>query len=293
VCCTDEVDVLYPRHEWSREQLKDDPAVRLFRDTYGRQVPEENWNPDPDMTKQGVYAMMPDGTYLSARFVGGNKEDVMGLFDEALKRWKAIVKERGLKPKPVPQTPALQNWHQQKEIELGLHLQFNYRDLPRAGQKILSNGKVIGEHHNTAWVELTKSEAKLLVPNSSTDGKWQKVPATTRDKIYLLGLKDIVYGQIDEWGADDLQKATLEKRSVAEKGAIAKMELKGTFHLKDRAREYQGKLFGTFDYNSNEQRITNFRATVIGTRTGKTTYNFRDGDPGPAPLGIALSANQK
>jgi hypothetical protein len=42
----------------------------------------------------------------------------------------------------------------------------------------------------------------------------------------------------------------------------------------------------TFDLESG--RFTKFELVATGTRTGRTRYNNRDDDPGPAPIGVAF-----
>ena len=133
VCCTEEVDILFPRNEWLINHLKDDPAVRLFRDIYGKQAPRQHWDPNPQKTKQGVYAMMPDGTYLSGRFVGARPEQVLDMMKEASAKFDQLVRQRNLKPKEVPQHEALSTWKKKKHDELGLHIQLHHRDLPGDG----------------------------------------------------------------------------------------------------------------------------------------------------------------
>ncbi|MFK7910439.1 MAG: hypothetical protein AB8F34_07525 [Akkermansiaceae bacterium] len=285
VCTTEEVDILFPRNEWLINHLKNDPAVRLFRDVYGKQAPRQNWNPNPQKTKQGVYAMMPDGTYLSGRFVGARANQVLEMMKEAETKWKQIVKERKLSPKPVPQTEALADWKKQKQNELGLHIQLHYRDLPRKGTKHTNHGRKVGEHHNTTWLELSKDEAQAFVPNSSN---WSEVPNKLRDKIFCKGLKDIVYGQSPDWKPSDVRGGAIKVRRGKTSRAGMVIELLGDFDIKDHSHQYTGNLLGKMLWSPKEERITRMEVVATGTRTGGTTFNFRNGDESPAPLGVSL-----
>ncbi|WP_435893498.1 hypothetical protein [Oceaniferula spumae] len=287
VCCTEEVDILFPRNEWLIKHLKNDPAVKLFRDTYGKQVPREHWDPSPTKTKQGVYAMMPDGTYLSARFVGTRKDQVIDLLNEALTTWREQVKERGLKPKPVPQTAALQEWESQKKKDLGLLLQMHCRDLPREGANKTGHGRVVGEQGNTTWLEFSKTEALTFVPDGE---EWQAVSSEARDKLFRKGLKDIVYGQSPDWKPADIQSGSLKVRrqNNLSKGINVVIELAGEFHLQDGSHSYRGKISGRVLWLTDRKKITRFEAVAIGARQGSTTFNFRKGDEAAAPLGVSF-----
>lgn len=286
VCTTEEVDILFPRNEWLINHLKDDPAVHLFRDVYGKQAPRKHWDPSPQKTKQGVYALMPDGTYLSGRFVGTQPDQVIELMTEALDKWKDLVKERNLKPKPVPQDEALVAWKKQKREELGLHIELHNRDLPRSGTKQTKHGKKVGEHFNTTWLELTKDEAKSLVPTGSA---WQDVPKNVRDKLFTQGLKDIVYGQSPDWKPEDIQSGNVKvRRSAKSSTSGTVIELTGEFNIKDSTHQFRGKLLGKMLWSPKENRITHMEVVATGARSGGTTFNFRDGDEDPAPLGVSF-----
>ncbi len=286
VCCTEDVDILFPRNEWLINHLKDDPAVHLFRDVFGKQSPREHWNPDLQKTKQGVYAMMPDGTYLSGRFVGTQTDQVIALMNEALEKWNVLVKERNLNPKPVTQTKSLSTWKTQKNEELGLHIELHFRDLPRAGTKQTKHGEKVGENLNTTWLEVSKADAQLLVPTGTS---WQEVPRPLRDELFTKGLKDIVYGESRDWKPEDIKSGDLKiRRSTQTNAAGIVIELTGDFSLKDATHEFTGKLLGKMLWSKKEEKITQMEAVATGMRSGGTTFNFRNGDEAPAPLGVSF-----
>lgn len=285
VCTTEEVDILFPRNKWLINHLKDDPAVRLFRDIYGRQAPRQHWDPNPVKTKQGVYAMMPDGTYLGGRFVGARPDRVLEMMREAHIRWKKLAKERKLNPKPVPQTEALADWKKQKQSELGLHVQLHYRDLPRNGTRHTKHGRKVGEHHNTTWLELSKEEAAALVPDNSD---WKEIPNKVREKIFCKAFKDIVYGQSPDWKPADVRSGSIKVRRGKATRSGTVIELVGKFDLQDRTHRFSGDLLGKLLYSPQQKRISRMEAVATGTRSGGTTFNFRNGDESPAPLGVSL-----
>ncbi len=288
VCCTEEVDILFPRNQWLIKHLKNDPAVHLFRDIYGKQAPPQHWDPNPQKTKQGVYAMMPDGTYLSGRFVAAQKHQAIELMTEALQKWKQLSTNSKLKPKPVPQHQALSQWKKQKKQELGLHIELHYRDLPRKNTTKTKHNKKIGQHFNTTWIELTKQEAQELIPKTQ---QWQKVSPNVTNKLFTHSLKDIVYGQSPNWKKQDIQQATLKVKQTKISKTTFTIQLTGSFNLKDKSRQLKGKILGTMTYSKKSQRITNMKLLAIGANSGSTTYNFRNGDEDPAPLGISFHTN--
>lgn len=288
VCCTEEVDILFPRNQRLIKYLKDDPAVHLFRDIYGKQVPRHNWDPNPQKTKQGVYAMMPDGTYLSGRFIAAQKHQAIELMTEAIKKWKQLVIKRNLKPQPVPQHQALSTWKKQKQQELGLHIELHYRDLPRKGTTKTKHNQIIGQHYNTTWLELTKQEAQSLIPNTQ---QWQEVPRNVINKLFTHGLKDIVYGQSPNWKKQDIQQASLKVKRAKNTPTGFKIQVAGTFNIKDKTRHFTGNILGTMTYSKKTQRITKMNVLAVGANSGGTTYNFRRGDDDPAPLGISFYVN--
>ena len=287
VCCTEEVDILFPRNEWLINHLKNDPAVKLFRDTFGKQVPRQHWDPNPTRTKQGVYAMMPDGTYLSARFVGVRKEQIIDLLNEALKKWRSEVKFRGLNPKLVPQTTALGKWKSHKKKELGMFLEMHCRDLPRDGRKNTGHGRVVGDHWNTTWLEFSKDEAMSFVPEGND---WQEVSTAARDKFFCKGLKDIVYGQSPDWKPVHIRSGNMKVRrqSQQSRGNNIVIELAGDFHLQDGTHSYRGRLSGRVLWLKNQKKITRLEVVAIGKREGGTRFNFRKKDEASAPLGVSF-----
>ncbi|NNC88373.1 MAG: hypothetical protein HKN82_07945 [Akkermansiaceae bacterium] len=258
--------------------------MHLFRDVFGRQVPPAQWDPDPSVTRQGVYCMMPDGTYLGAKHAGAWSGHVLPLLREAQQRWLRIKEQRGLHPKPIPRQRPMQQWIAERAGKAGLLLALHYRDLPR-GEDTDRDGGRIGESWNRRWMELDREEARALVPETR---EWQAVPASLARRLARMELKDIVHGQSPEWSDQHVRKSALRVRRTGEQGGVVTIELRGDFDLRDGKRRFRPALYGEAVFDSNTGRFTSFQAFAAGPRTGGTTYNFRGKDPGPAPLGISL-----
>lgn len=284
VCATEEVDILFPRNEWLINHLKDDAGVRLFRDVYGKQVPRRHWDPSVSKTKQGVYAMMPDGTYLSARFVGARKDEVVKLLEEALVRWRGIVRERGLKVKAVPQRKALSGWVRETRGKGGLLLEVSYRDLPRRGGRMGPKGLKVGESWNREWLEFDAEAMGGLVPKGEG---WEDVPKGVRDRFFCEGLKDIVYGQSPNWKVGEIKGGVMRVRRGGKVRGGVVVELMGDFSMNGGGRAFEGKLLGKGIWDG--KRFVKFELVALGERSGRTRFNFRKGDEAGAGMGVVFS----
>jgi len=281
VPCTEEVDILFPRNDYLINKLKDDPGKVLFTDVYGPQVPRQHWNERGTFTKQGVYCMMPDGTYLGARFAGTRVEDIHTMLVEAVARWKTLVSERGLKPKPVPKTVAFSEW-EQKESSDGLFLELHYRDLPRAETKD-SRGRKIGESWNRSAFKFSKEQMKHLVPAGND---WQEIDQSLIDRLIREEFKDIVYGQSPRWNEDSVKSASLKMRRLSSEGGRTIIGYSGKVILDSGSHRFSPEILGKAVWNG--ERFTAFEWVAIGPRSGGTKYNFREGDMDEAPMGISL-----
>ncbi len=55
------------------------------------------------------------------------------------------------------------------------------------------------------------------------------------------------------------------------------------------SRSVETKIFGEATYDSRTARFTSVEMIATGTRRGRTRYNFRETDLGPAAIGFALT----
>ena len=281
VPCTEEVDILFPRNDYLINKLKDDPGKVLFTDVFGPQVPRQHWNERGTHTKQGVYCMMPDGTYLGARFAGTRVEEIHAMLNDAVVKWHSLVKERGLKPKPVPKTAAFSEWAS-KESEDGLFLELHYRDLPRA-QKKDSRGRTIGESWNRSSFKFSQEEMRKLVPDGND---WQDVDSSLLKRLMQNEFKDIVYGQSPRWRDDAIKTLSLRMRKLSTNNGLTIIGYTGRAKLDSGSNRFAPEILGKAVWDG--QRFTAFEWVALGPRSGGTRYNFREGDMDEAPMGISL-----
>lgn len=275
------MDILFPRNDYLRESLKEDPGKVLFTDVYGPQVPRQHWNERGTFTKQGVYCMMPDGTYLGARFAGTRVEEIHTMLTEANKRWQQLVSERGMKPKPIPAIEAFSQWEKQQSSD-GLFLELHYRDLPRAVRKD-SRGRAIGESWNRSSFKFSQEETKGLVP---VGDDWQEINGALMNRLLRDQFKDIVYGQSRRWSEDAVKSASIRMRRLSSAGGRVVIGYTGKAELDDGAHRFAPEILGKAVWNG--ERFTAFEWVALGPRSGGTKYNFRVGDEGVAPMGISL-----
>lgn len=287
------MDILYPRNEWLIQHLKDDPAVHLFRDVFGPQVPREQWNDRGTRTKQGVYAMLPDGTYLGALFVGTRTGQVREMMGRALESWREALAESGREACPVPQIDGIREWAAAESGADGAMIEIHVRDLPRPdGAATDGSGRPVGGSWNRNWLALDGNAVALLAPPDAGDDSWQPVSADLAQRIAREVLKDTVYGQSPRWREEAVLKADLRVRRSAADGEGIGAEYQGEFHLRDDTREIRASLFGAGVWragpggeDASRPRLQSLEWAASGIRSGGTTYNFRNDDPGPAPLG--------
>jgi len=275
------VDILFPRNDYLREKLKDDPGKVLFTDVYGPQVPRQHWNDRGTFTKQGLYCMMPDGTYLGARFAGTRVEEIHTMLTEATNRWKELVRERGLNPKPVPNMKAFSEWQQQESSD-GLFLELHYRDLPRAETKD-ARGRVVGESWNRSTFKFSKEEMTGLV---TAGDDWQEIESPLMDRLIREQFKDIVYGQSPRWSEDAVKSVAMKMRRLSSEGGRMVIGYTGKVELDSGSHRFAPEILGKAVWNG--ERFTAFEWVAIGPRSGGTKYNFRERDEGEAPMGISL-----
>lgn len=281
VPCTEEVDILFPRNEWLINNLRDDPAKILFTDVFGAQAPREHWNPSKTKTKQGVYCMMPDGTYLGARFAGTRTDDIREMLEQATEKWRVLVADRNLKPRKIPNTEAFSDWRSDESSD-GLLLKTSYRDLPRDAKKD-GRGRIVGESWNQGWLKFSSVEAKRLLPASD---EWQNVDPEISQRLAREAMKDIVYGQSPEWKKEDVISAKLQMRRLSTQGNTTIIGYQGEFIMKDANHSFAPKLLGKAIWDG--KKFTEFQCVAIGARKGGTTYNFREKDMDRQVMGVSL-----
>ena len=290
VTVTDEVYMLYPEDEWNLDRVKDAPQHKFFK-RYGEAMPAGDWN-HPG-TKQGIYMIGPDAEYLEGRFAAnGFPEDIAERMQRALKRWQKLRKQKGYKNEPVPAVestlpPALES--------SPFVLRVNSRDLPRDGREggVRFDKK---KHASEGWRAFTKwawnenwlavEDGQVLVPRGK---RAQAVDESFVRRLTREMLIDNVRGQASRWSDDAVKQARISMRRVGRDKGVAQIVYRGEVRCEQDGRSITAKIYGEGRYDESRSDFVDLQLLVLGMRVGAQRFNQRGEDPGPAPIGFAIT----
>lgn len=274
VCVGDEV--------WTLDNTAS-PGAKLWKDYVRKAAGKVDFGAT---TKQGVYAMTPDGDFLAGHFARHEKADTIALLRDALQRWNAIVAEKNLKPKPIPNRGRNRTWGADGLAgtaggdagnRSALILQVCVRDLPFKGERQPGPAAYKGAFNQT-WVDLTREEMLDLLPK----GGKTAVPEALVRKIGREALLDFVRGQTDPW-----PEAAIKKAVLTVEAAPGGLRYQGEFAADEATRGMDLKLFGKASFDAASGRFRSFELAAVGTRRGSSRVNFRFQEP-PSPIGFAF-----
>lgn len=291
VTVADEVYMLYPEDQWNLKRVKDKPAHQFFK-RFGEAMPAGDWN-HPG-TKQGLYMIGPDGEYLEGKFAAsGVPDDIKARMRRALVRWQDLRRKKKYANKPVPEVVStLPARVDGKEFVLRVHS----RDLPRengpTGKRF--DAKVDAK---AGWMEFTKwawnenwqavDDWRAFVP--AKGNKPQEVDGGVVQRLAREMLIDNVRGQAGKWPKDALKKVVLTmQRGPSAKGRVT-ITYRGEVDLDDGDRSIRATLYGQGLYDPKARDLVKFELVALGTRKGAHRFNQRSRDPGPAPIGFAIT----
>ena len=280
MCAADEAFFLGPPRHIKEEWLPDRASTRLFQ-ALKKNAPAGVIPDGP--TVQGVYCMTADGDYLSGYFARASRDKAKRVIEDGWARWEQIARERGYRPKPVPRDPL--DFSPGKPVPAGgLRLEVAVRDLPRGRDPKPVREESAHGRFNLNWLDLTADEARSFITDRAEK---QPVPAAVLEKVALKTLKDAVRGQCADWEPGDLREGRLDTERVERVGDRWAMRLTGSVRLDGSGRTYTGRLHGRAVYDTRSGRIVAFELVTVGQRAGRDQFNFRTGDSGPAPMGVA------
>jgi hypothetical protein len=224
--------------------------------------------------QQGVYAAAPGGTLLGS----SNERDakkIAQMLRSALEKWEQLPRaERLLAQDPsqvaVPKTPYPAD---------GLVLQLFSRD--GSVQKEWWGGASWNQDY--AW--FTNEEMLSLVPKP---GARLRMPEKLARRLVRFHLVDNVRGETEGFAETDVKKAEIDFIARGTTGASLVLEIQGTSKADTGKNGFEAKIVGRALWDSKKNRFEAFELVAVGNRWGATTYNGREQDPGPAPMGIAF-----
>jgi hypothetical protein len=251
----------------------------------------------PSDTRQGIYALTPAGDFLASCNTR-RADDVVRMLDRAWAEWEEL--------EPAQRSRAVAGDVRRFERlypKDGLVLRVVSRDL---------QGATCAEPwHETAWNQdfawFTAEEARSLVPTGDTIGATVEWPRALVDRLARLHLVDNVRGQTSPFARDALKAGTLTSALTAIDGDLATLECEGTLRLSQegswsvggftdanaatpQSRSLDATLFGRATFDRSQGRFIEFRAVVVGTRTGGTQFNQRATDLDASTIGFAFDA---
>ncbi|MCK5944526.1 MAG: hypothetical protein KAI24_21235 [Planctomycetes bacterium] len=294
VTVADEVYMLYPEDEWNLKRVQDRPEHEFFKQ-YGEAMPEGDWN-HPG-TKQGLYMIGPNAEYLEGRFAAsGFPDDIVARMERALQRWEVLRKEKGYANEPVPKVVTTLPARLDGEPFV---LRVHSRDLPRGdGEQCRFDEQV---HQAAGWRAFTKwawnenwlalDGWRALVPGKGR--RPQPVDEAVVRQLAREVLIDNVRGQAGTWKDEHVRVAKLTmRRGPTQKGRVT-IVYEGEVAMADGERKIAARLYGEGLYDPKAKDLVEFELVALGTRAGAHRFNQRSEDPGPAPIGFAITRYRK
>jgi hypothetical protein len=263
-----------------------DPECVLFRQFCDEGHYGQN---GPNGTRQGTYACTPSGRFLGS--VNSNDPVRMEqMMREALRRWQAMDKKERLRSDDPKEQRARIDRAEMKYPEDGLVLRVHSRDLPR--EKKVPEEEWAEKAHNVDYAWFTRDEGLKFMPADLNGiAKKQKftVPSEVLNRMVRLHIVDNVRGQTDVYSAEQLKACELTGvvKDIKKRGVT--VEYEGKFELDAGTRAIkEGKLRGVVQFDLQKRDYVSFELVATGIRSGRTQYNFRERDEGPAPIGFVF-----
>jgi len=181
----------------------------------------------------------------------------------------------------------------------GLILRMITRDLPREARAKRTDLTAFNLDH--VWI--SKEEMLSMVPDNPSKGQLVPIPKVIAERIARFHLLDSVRGEsrpfdedqvkIDNIGlkvmkvSDETIKFVIYGRSKTSRPPSKKVNPYTNARI---TKEMGTDLVwsGAVIFDRQEERFTRFDLLAAGKRWGRSLYNFRDNDTGPAPIGFGF-----
>lgn len=248
-------------------------------------------------TRQGIYAATPSGKLLGS-INALNADRVLAMLQTALEAWEQTPdSERWLGPDD--QLMPDHRWESSFPAD-GLVLTSSVRDLP-------ADGTVSGErstrwNRDHAW--FSEEEARGWLPDTLEVGASREVSSTIVNRLTGYHIVDNANGQTIPYAPAETAGSRLRCEVVARDGSQLQLTITGstransdgTWLLGDNdwtpkqmyPRSLTTEVFGRATWDTARQRFTAFELVALGERAGRTGYNGRSNNLGPAPIGFSF-----
>lgn len=278
MCVLDEAFLLGPPNWFNPDWVPphDRESLKLFA-KYRRTVPPGVIPNGP--TVQGLYFMTAEGEYLGGDFANTFLTQAKQLMNQAMGRFKQVSPGAMM---PVPLT-RLDNTLGKAEEPGGLKLRTVTRDLPRGDNMKPGRNEMERCAHNISWLDLNSRQAAKFVTENT-----RKQPIESSFlMVFAKTMKDTVRGQMSDWKPANLQDGKLWTQCVGIEGEVLKLRITGHAKFREGGNSYTAQIHGQATFNKSQRRFDAFELVSSGQRTGAGGANGRQGDLGPAPMGVA------
>ncbi len=226
--------------------------------------------------------MTPEGDYLSGYFAWAFRNRAHAMIQNGWNRFQQLARQHDWDPQPVPRNQL--DYSLGKPAQPGgLKLEVTMRDLPRGNVTKPGRGVFQQCAYNISWTGFSPQEALHFVTES--DEK-QRLPGEILER-FSKTLKDCVRGQCSDWGRGAVKQGELYTQCIRREANMLTMRVTGTARFSEGGRAYSCQLHGRVVYDKQAKRFTQFQLVASGQRRGRSQFNGRNDDPGPAPMGVA------
>jgi len=265
----------------------DDPECQLFQGFMDEGMYRDRRD---HPTRQGIYAVTPSGVLLAD--INTTQADAMrDMLRGALARWKELAKsERLLSYDPESRRAEIRRQEQWFPAD-GVAMRVYARDLPR--------GRVPADWRGKAWnldyAWFRRDELRALLPQRVQKKVVKSWPEALVRRVARCHLTDYVRGQTTPHDVDHVHEASLTTEVVTVKKNEVELRFRGGVQICSgpwteppdgaRTRGVSTTLLGRAIWDRRQDRFTQFELVAVGTRWGRTEYNFRQDDLAPSPIG--------
>ena len=252
-------------------------------------------------TRQGIYVHTPSGKFLGSVNTT-NPRHMQRMLEDALAKWKATPKkDRYLDYDPATRRDEIRRREQQFPAD-GLPLRVYTRDMPR--KDLPDDWRKVAWNVDSLWYR--KDEARALLPERLAKGRTVDWPERLARRLIQHNLVDNVRGQTNGYRPEHVQVARIRTEVVSVKKKLVTVRFEGETRAtttgtwpKDGSigsvagrdtfsRGVQTRLAGEAVFDRGTGRFTRFELAAVGTRWGRTRYNFRDGDVDERAIAFAI-----
>lgn len=285
VSATDEV--------WRLHHLKD-PECQLFQTFMDKGIYADRGG----STRQGIFAIAPSGVLL-ADVNTTRTEGMRTMLEKALRAWDALPRDQRLLPfDPSTKRKQIQRT-ESKFPQGGVALRAFVRDLPR--RSVAKDWRSKAWNVDYAWFRAGELEG--LLPARVKKKAKKAWPKSLVERVARVHLLDYVRGQTTPHKKDHVHAASLVTEVAKVKKRSVELRFSGEMRISSGAwtdrpdgsatRGVKVKLMGEAVYDRRRKCYTRFELVAIGTRWGRTQFNFRQDDLAPSPIGWVFTLAPK